>query len=183
MLWNDEISLEVVNFSSHHLHTKIKGSLRVWWFFLMVDGIPDTSKRVSSWELVPRIYQGDGGQWCIIGDFNEIITQDEKIGGRPRPQKQMEQFRSMLESNGLIDTKWKNQKFTWSNRHHNETFAKERLDRMVANQKWLNEFGLSRVEVLASSRSDHLPIMLSIGEQLTGMQLESGFLGLKLNGP
>lgn len=135
-------------------------------FFNGFDGIPDTSKKVSSWELVSRIYQGDGGQWCIIGDLNEIITQDEKIGGRPRPQKQMEQFRSVLESNGLIDMEWKNQKFTWSNRHHNETFAKERLDRMVANQKWLNEFGLSRVEVLASSRSDHLPIMFSIGEQI-----------------
>lgn len=41
--------------------------------------------------------------WCVLGDFNEIVTQDEKLGGKPRPKKQMEDFRLALDRNGLVD--------------------------------------------------------------------------------
>lgn len=51
---------------------------------------------------------------CVMGDFNEIVTQDEKVGGRPRPLVQMEDLKLVLETNGLLDLGWKEQKFTWS---------------------------------------------------------------------
>lgn len=64
----------------------------------------------------------------MIGDFYEIVTQDEKLGGRPRPNKQMEDFRMTLERNSLVDLGWTNQKYTCSNRHKDVTFIKEHLD-------------------------------------------------------
>lgn len=65
-------------------------------------------------------------------DFNEITTQDQKVGGRPRPLSQMVAFKLALETNDLVDLGWKEHKSTWSNRHNNETFTKERLTRVVA---------------------------------------------------
>lgn len=35
--------------------------------------------------------------WCVINDFNEIVCQNEKVGGRPRPERQMSDFRQALE--------------------------------------------------------------------------------------
>lgn len=35
--------------------------------------------------------------------FNKINSQDEKSGGRLRPQKHMVEFRQALEINGLFD--------------------------------------------------------------------------------
>lgn len=78
--------------------------------------------------------------WCILGDFNKITTQDEKIGSQPRPSTQMDNFRLALERNGLVDLGWKNQKFIWSNRHKNETFTKEMLDQVVANKNMVKCF-------------------------------------------
>lgn len=67
----------------------------------------------------------------------------------------MEEFRLTLESNGLIDLGWRNQMYTWSNRHNDETHNMERLDRVVANKQWLDGVGNSGVEVLISSSSNH----------------------------
>lgn len=37
--------------------------------------------------------------WFIIGDFNEILSLDEKCGGRPRTESQMEDFKEAKEDN------------------------------------------------------------------------------------
>lgn len=66
-----------------------------------------------------------------------------------------------LERNGLINLGWINQKCTWSNRHIDDTFTKERLDRVVANSRWLSNFSNPKVEVLHMSRSGHCPIFLT----------------------
>lgn len=86
----------------------------------------------------------------MIGNFNEITSQDKKVGGRLRLAKQMTNFRSVLKSNGLLDFGWKRQKFTWSNRHQDESHTKERLDKAVANKFWLDTFGSRGMEALTS---------------------------------
>lgn len=105
---------------------------------------------------------------CILGNFNEIVTQDEKIGGRSRPRKQMEDFRLALERNGLVDLGWKNQKFTQSNKHTYETFTKERLDRVVANENWLTMFGNPGVDILTTCSSYHCPLVLNTTDYSSG---------------
>lgn len=87
------------------------------------------------------------------------------MGGKPRPARQMKEFREDIDSNGLLDLGWINQKFTWSNRHNNDTFMKERLDRVVANISWINVFSSFGVEVLIIGQSDHNPILLTTTER------------------
>lgn len=60
-------------------------------------------KRVDFWDLLERINPRPQIGWCVLGNFNEITSQDEKVGGKLRPRKQMEDFRMAFESNGLID--------------------------------------------------------------------------------
>lgn len=119
------------------------------------------SKRAESWGLLTRINQGIDAHCCVIGGFNKITTQDKKLGSKMRTLRQMEEFRMTLERNDLLDLRWKNFKFTWSNRHQDESFTKERLDRVMVNNLWLNEFRSMGVEVLNSGRSDHHPILLT----------------------
>jgi hypothetical protein len=37
------------------------------------------------------------GPWVCAGDFNEILDNSEKVGGKQRPNYLMENFRSTLE--------------------------------------------------------------------------------------
>lgn len=53
----------------------------------------------------------------------------------------MTTFKLALETNGLYDLGWRGQKFTWSNKHSDETLTMELLDKVVANHNWLSKFG------------------------------------------
>lgn len=145
LLWQDDINLEIQNYSNYHITSRIR----------------DTNSS-NDWSLIGFYGQPETNLgWCVFGDFNEIVTQDEKIGGRCQPRKQMDNFKLTLEMNGLVDLGWRNQKFTWSNSHSDETFTKERLDRVMANKQWLTGFSNPGVKILATSSLDHCPILLN----------------------
>lgn len=91
--------------------------------------------------MLSRINIGYGEPWFIIGDFNKVIYQHDKEGRRLRPSKQMGDFRIALQDNNIFDIGWMEQKFTWSNRHQDEFFTKERLDCVVANREWWEILG------------------------------------------
>ncbi|KAF5454971.1 hypothetical protein F2P56_024596 [Juglans regia] len=66
-----------------------------------------------------------------------------------------------LEKGNLSDLGWRGNKFTWSNKHEDDTFTKERSDR-VANPSWAQLYRDYWVEVLAGRSSDHRPLLLTL---------------------
>ncbi|XP_041003900.1 uncharacterized protein LOC121249253 [Juglans microcarpa x Juglans regia] len=76
----------------------------------------------------------------------------------------MAQFRGALESNELYDVGYVGNLFTWSNRHSDHTFTKERLDRYLMSAKWEGMFREVVVEGLVARSSDHKPMLLSFVE-------------------
>lgn len=84
MLWFEAIDLMIINFSSSNIHIKIKEkSLDTVSFLTSSFGAPETGKRVKFWNRLGRINPGTDAKWCVMGDFNEITTLDQKVGGRP----------------------------------------------------------------------------------------------------
>ncbi|XP_042969164.1 uncharacterized protein LOC122301866 [Carya illinoinensis] len=112
-----------------------------------------------SWELLKTINDGTE-PWCIIGDFNEILFQHEKSGGRARPENQMISFRNAVDQNNLTDLGHKGVAYTWSNNQKEGNFTKVRLDKCFANQRWRQTYQKVSVENLVARSSDHNPILL-----------------------
>uniref|UniRef100_A0A2N9ETE5 Reverse transcriptase domain-containing protein n=1 Tax=Fagus sylvatica TaxID=28930 RepID=A0A2N9ETE5_FAGSY len=63
------------------------------WRLTFVYGAPETHLRIETWNLIRRLSQQSHIPWCCIGDFNEIALSSEMQGRRPRPEKQMKDFR------------------------------------------------------------------------------------------
>lgn len=61
------------------------------------------SKRKGSWDLLESLRLIDNQLWSVIGDFNEILSQREKLGERPRCENHLKMFRRVLESCSLFD--------------------------------------------------------------------------------
>lgn len=70
----------------------------------------------------------------MCGDFNEILTQNEKWGGRPINPTRSSLFRSCINYCNLIDLGFKGAKYTWTNSRINSNgLILERLDRCLDN--------------------------------------------------
>ncbi|OMO99000.1 reverse transcriptase [Corchorus capsularis] len=98
--------------------------------------------------------------WFCFGDFNEILWQEEKDGGRLRPERQLVDFRDALQDCELQDVGFHGHIFTWNGVTRTGKLVKKRLDRGVASMDWLSRFPTACVSHLITSVSDHSPILL-----------------------
>lgn len=54
------------------------------WFVSCVYGRPVTQHRLELWHKLSSIDLNRNEAWCMIGDFNDIKSPDEKLGGPQR---------------------------------------------------------------------------------------------------
>jgi hypothetical protein len=162
------------------------GDNNPWWKITGFYGNPVCARRADSWELLKFLSTCHPVPWLCAGDFNEVVTQEEKEGSNLRKESQMTGFREALEACRLGDLGFSGSPFTWSNRRSDGTFTKERLDRAVANQEWCSLFPSSAVDILAARTSDHCPVLVSFsahprrsqnrGPTGSGFKLEASWL-------
>jgi hypothetical protein len=56
------------------------------------------------------------GHWLCIGDFNMILFQSDKYGGRPYASSSTDAFHGFLDSFGMIDLGFSGNPYTWTNK-------------------------------------------------------------------
>ncbi|MCI58947.1 endonuclease/exonuclease/phosphatase family protein, partial [Trifolium medium] len=71
--------------------------------------------------------------WCIIGDFNDLLSQEDKQGRNPHPNWLCEGFRNAISDCDLIDIHLEGYPFTWIKSRGTSHVIEERLDRAFAN--------------------------------------------------
>ncbi|XP_059436565.1 uncharacterized protein LOC132169562 [Corylus avellana] len=65
--------------------------------------------------------------WLCIGDFNSVLDQSEKLGGRHVASSSHYPFRSFIDRFGMIDIGFAGNPFTWCNNRQGMDTIKERL--------------------------------------------------------
>lgn len=99
--------------------------------------------------------------WVVIRDFNEVISQNEKFGGRPVVRRRVERYAMTMDGCGLVDLGIHGPKFTWSNNRKRKPIW-ERLDRASIYDHWLVAFPDSFLTHLPRIKLDHNPLFLSL---------------------
>ncbi|XP_059302356.1 uncharacterized protein LOC132054329 [Lycium ferocissimum] len=98
--------------------------------------------------------------WIIGGDFNVIVSDEEKQGGLPVSSNETLDFSTCIQSCGLIDVGFTGSKFTWWNGRTEEECIFKRLDRILVNQQVLDIMPSTAVTHLIRHGSDHAPLHL-----------------------
>lgn len=124
-----------------------------------VYGDPDFNLRSQVWEKISNLRISNNQAWMCIGDFDDILSQNEKEGLRPRENRQIENFRKFIDENGLLDMKLNGCRFTWSN-NRLEGHVRERIDRMMCNAAWQLMFLDATLAAIPPIGSDHTPMIL-----------------------
>lgn len=123
-------------------------------------GHPDASKRHISWELLVTLKNQSTLPWVVFGDFNQIFHLEEKLGWLEWDADQMRNFRECLGLCGLLDLGFVGQRFTWCNGRYREQRTMVRLDRVMANKRWVEQFPEAQVQHISMSASDHCLLAL-----------------------
>jgi hypothetical protein len=163
LLWSDEISVEVQNYSRRHVNALVcLSSSGPKWVFTGFYGNPEPWKRHESWSLLKFLSASISLPWLCMGDFNEIMDESERSGELRSSRGHMMNFRETMDFCRLQDLGFSGPKYTWCNRREGLDFLEERLDRSFANQEWFNIFPDVQMQVTPACSSDHYPLFLPL---------------------
>jgi hypothetical protein len=118
LLWANDIEVHIQSFSHSHIDAWITNNVGQRWRLTSFYGQPDASKRHESWSLFRRLRRMSDLPWLVMGDLNEILADNEKVGRRHRNPQYMQAFRDVIDECKLRDIGFLGPKFTWCNRRH-----------------------------------------------------------------
>ncbi|CAL1395729.1 unnamed protein product [Linum trigynum] len=99
--------------------------------------------------------------YVIMGDFNTTLHESEKDGGNPWNASQAISLRDFIHELGLHDPGFLGDQFTWTNKRMGAACIRERLDRALCSNLWMERFPETLVKHFTDQGSDHRAILLS----------------------
>lgn len=93
-----------------------------------------------------------------LGDFNEILGNHEKSGGRIRPESSFTDFRLMMRQYDFSDLPTVGNRFSCSGKRGDD-MVHCCLDRVMVNTRWFSEYPASETVFLELGESDHHPLV------------------------
>lgn len=151
----------MINFSRNFINFELidsqVGTLRLTGFY----GFPESSLRRESWNLLRNLSNNVNHPWCVIGDFNNILSSDDKGSRVPRPSWLINGFRDVVSSCNLIDIPLIGYPFTWEKSKGKLDAVEERLDMALVSESWIQCFPNSKLLNLIAPMSNNSPILLS----------------------
>ncbi|XP_043697190.1 uncharacterized protein LOC122647970 [Telopea speciosissima] len=142
-----------------------------WDFFVLplssaVYALNSLEGRMELWREISGIASGVVEPWAVMGDFNTVRHQNEKMGGDAIHQGVVDEFNSCIFNSGLADLKWRGEFFTWNNNQSGTRRICCKLDRVLVNSAWLDKLRFSEANFLCPEYPDHSPIALNILDNL-----------------
>lgn len=169
LLWNEQINISILSFSLNHIHSKVEGDNGDDpWFVTGVYGFPDESKKKDTWTLINSFAGLANNLWLCMGDFNDILSGNEKKGGNLRSFDQLQLGRDVTGECGLQDLGFTGYPFTWSNGREGFDNIQCRLDRALATESFITAHSPIKVMHLPRFGSDHSAISITLEDVSAG---------------
>jgi exonuclease III len=83
-LWRESLNCTITNYSLNHIDIEINDLRHGKWRLTGFYGYPEGNRRKASWDLLRQLSRMSNLPWCIIGDFNDILSASEKKGRTER---------------------------------------------------------------------------------------------------
>ncbi|GAU47271.1 hypothetical protein TSUD_280940 [Trifolium subterraneum] len=132
------------------------------WRLTSFWGYSDSARRRQSWNLLRDLASMSSDPWCIIGDFNDLLSSEDKRGGPERLSWLYNGFRNAVSDCSLLDMPLEGYQYTWFKSLGTNRALEERLDRAMHTHAWSLMFPEARLINLVAATSNHSPILLKL---------------------
>ncbi|XP_074336020.1 uncharacterized protein LOC141673185 [Apium graveolens] len=166
LIWKNEGGINIVDSCSNFIDFEVQHEQLGRWRYTGYYGYPERGRRAESWDMMRRLAGASTLPWCLIGDFNDIVTMEEKTGGSRQPRVLLDGFAEAITDCGLADLCYTGDRYTWEMSRGTSQRVQERLDRGLATSEWIEMFPGAEVRVLEVSTSDHKPLFLQLNRQV-----------------
>lgn len=126
-MWNkDYIKLDDLSINSQIIHVMVHSLTSNLRFFIAIYASNDLSTRLSLWDHLIHLSSTIDDDWCVGGDFNEILKISEKFSRRGISNSRSNLFKQCMDHCNLMDRGFKEGKYTWTNkRYKNHLFVQD----------------------------------------------------------
>ena len=163
LLWNPmTVDVQPLDISPQIIHCCVKCKVTSSCFYLsFVYGLHSVISRRQLWSNISSFAQQCVGPWTLLGDFNCVLNDSEKVNGRPVTDYEIKDFVDCCTLSGLSDLPSAGCFFTWTN-----NTISSKLDRVLVNNRWHCDGLIGQANFLPSGcLSDHSPCLVSLLQQ------------------
>lgn len=164
-LWDDTtIKVKVLSYTAQILNIGIMSNATLSWVASFVYASPVEQIRESLYTYIEEMSRFISMPWMLIGDFNQVMYQEDKKGGRPVGGPSTERMQHLIDICALMDLPYTGPRFTWSNGQEGRFRIEQRLDQAWANSDWIIHFSTASLIHLPRTHSDHSPLLLKVND-------------------
>lgn len=162
LLWDSgSVTLNILTVNNQAIHASVQvNSPHPNWLFSAIYASPNFALRLNLWDHLASFASTHTLPWLVVGDFNDILSSNEKFSSSPSSQRRIVAFRNCIDNCKLLDLGFNGPRFTWTNKRHNGLVLK-RLDRVLCNLSWKHAFDEANMLHLSRVTSDHCPILIN----------------------
>lgn len=77
LIWRNEGGCEVKYGGTHYIDFEVVNEQVGRWRYTGFYGCPERGRRQESWNLLKDLVGRSNLPWCVIGDFNDMMSADE----------------------------------------------------------------------------------------------------------
>ncbi|KAL2922409.1 50S ribosomal protein L20 [Bienertia sinuspersici] len=103
----------------------------------------------------------------MMGDMNVVMNMEERIGSKVR-MREIQPGRQRMETCELFDIPSGGKYYTWNSKQETETRVYSKLDRVMANDSWMDTYVKGNALFLPEGNFDHSPMILRVDNQEHG---------------
>ncbi|XP_048492953.1 uncharacterized protein LOC125493541 [Beta vulgaris subsp. vulgaris] len=131
----------------------------------MVYGENDVAIREELWRDLERISKFVKKAWVIMGDFNSVLNLGERLGSVVTLEE-VGSFRKCTRICKVQDLPTSGPFFTWSNKQEGEQRVFSKIDRVLVNSRWIDNFRNAYAMFISEGISDHCACVLKLDNTL-----------------
>ncbi|XP_020266660.1 uncharacterized protein LOC109842165 [Asparagus officinalis] len=168
LLWDSNfLTVQNINSSDQYITCKVESKDgRLKCLITAIYALNHPEGRKILWNDLMVFKRNVSDPWLVGGDYNAILSSEEKIGGAQITDTEVEDFQNFIDTSQLKHIKSTGCFFTWSNKQDASTRVWSRLDRILVNDDWIFQYTSSQVEYLMPHCSDHSPGLLTTGDEV-----------------